>query len=166
MTSIQITKYLSGNSPFIDILTSVSSLYQIVLCNVVSIVRLSISVRGILGSVQLAPFFLGAVFLVAGILAPFFSSISVLRGFVLSLPVNGRTPSAFSYSNESIATTGIFGSVRSFILVSSRYGIVNHPSKFLLVYFQSLICVIFLLDLTSKILLDFFTGDYSRTFYQ
>ena len=150
MTAIQLTKYLYGTSPFIDILTSVSSLYQIVLCTLVSIVRLGIAVRGSLVSGQMAPLLSGAVFFVAGRLALFVSIISVLRFFVLSLPVTGHTSSAFSYSNESIATTVIVGSVQSFILVLSRYGIFNHTSKVLLVDFQSLIRMIFLLDLTRK----------------
>ena len=125
------------------------------MCTSVSIVWLSISVRGILVSGKLAPLLLGTIFLVAGRPAPFVTRISVLSFFVLSLPVTGPTSSAFSYSNESIATTGIVGSAKSFIRVFSRDGIVNLTSKVLLVYFQSLVHLIFLLDLTSKILLVF-----------
>ena len=125
------------------------------MCTSVSILKLSISVRGILGSGKLAPLLSRTLFLVAGRPAPFFSRSSVLVFFVLSLSVTGPTSSAFSYSNESIATTGIVGSVKSFIHLSSRDGIVNLTSKVLLVKFQSLIHVLFLLDLTSKFLLDF-----------
>ena len=164
LVSIKIAKSLSGTSSLIGILTSVSSLYKILLCTSVYILWSSIYVRGILGSGKLAPLFSGTLFLVARRPAPFVAIISILS-FFLSLPVTGPTSSAFNYSNESIATTEIFESVKLFIYVSSRDGIVNLTSKFLLVDFQSLVHVIFLLDLTRKILLDCFTVDYSRTFY-
>ena len=50
-----------------------------------------------MGSGKLEPLLSGAVFLVAGRPAPFVYSIRVLSFFVISLPVTGPTPSAFSY---------------------------------------------------------------------